>query len=121
MKKKIILSAIVIIVLTILITMLYKNSNIESFNIADYSNEIKNYSSNIVTEKIKNEKDVKEKAIIIFNNTFGENNNLIYKVKYDKKNKAYLVYGKLKETQLGGGPFIIIDNNGKVLALWHGK
>lgn len=111
------------IILAILI--FYENSanKIQEFNLIEYEKEIEQFKSERVIDKIENSKDAIKEAEKVWNEIYGDKIKELkpYEVLYDTKNQVWLVKGTIKENYIGGVPYILVQANGKVLAIWHDK
>ena len=133
MNKKLILYEIRILLIIILIGggiylfFLKKtktNETIGTFELADYSYFIDNFSSDQVLGSVESTRLVKENAEVIWIKIYGESikENKPYKVSFDDKNQVWLVQGTLQKNRVCGVPYILIQKkDGKVLAVWHDK
>lgn len=105
--------------------LFYKNSEnkIQDFKLEDYNQEIIQFKSDKDVTKIENSEDAKNKAEKIWCEIYGNEIKEMkpYKVLYDTKKQVWLVKGTIKENYIGGIPYILVQSNGKVLAIWHDK
>lgn len=65
----------------------------------------------------------KKQAEKLWVEIYGESvkDNKPYIVLYDSANKVWLVKGSIPKNTIGGVPNILIQADGKVLAVWHDK
>lgn len=103
------------------------NRSQNTFDVKDYSLFIENFQDCISIGEIENSKMAKDKGLLFLKEKFGEKVGAYepYNVYFDKKNNCWLLRGTLdrqiSNSIKGGTPCVIFDNNGNVLALWHGK
>lgn len=122
MKKNIIIfSLLSVVAIFIIILICNNNSNICFLN--EYKNEIEQFSSALVYENINDKFMAESVALDIWVDIYGES---IYRsrpfvVELDECHKIYLVKGTLNKDFLGGVPYLLIQQDGKVLAVWHTK
>ena len=131
MNKKILLVAIIIILIggVILGICLFKdetNNVVGEFKLSDFQNDINRHSLDKMVEKINNAEEAKVQAEKLWIENFGRfvKREKPYNVSYDSANKVWLVYGSLPGKlgeYFGGVAYILIQTDGKVLAIWHGK
>ena len=63
-------------------------------------------------------------AVKVWNEIYGKHHiegEKPYKVKYDAEHEVWHVNGTLHGASLGGVAEILIEKNGKIIAVWHGK
>lgn len=103
------------------------NRGRNTFDVKDYSLFIENFQDCINIGEIENSKTAKNKGVLFLKEKFGEKVCAYepYNAYFDKKNNCWLVRGTLdKKTSnsiKGGTPCVIFDDNGNILAIWHGK
>ena len=99
----------------------------KEFKMDDYKETIANenfkYNGHIKRRSINDDKEAKIYAEKIWLDIFGnsikeERPYVVYK---DKDNAAWLVHGTIRKNTLGGTAWIIFNNNGDILAVWHEK
>lgn len=130
MKKKkvwIICSSVLLIGGVIITWFLLVNNQVEKFCVSDYQKYVDagHRDEPLMIEPVTDSKSLKAQVETLWPKVFGqdvfqniEKEVLVY---YDPKNDAWLVKGVLPENYLGGVPYMIVQSNGKVLALWHTK
>ncbi|MBQ4283012.1 MAG: hypothetical protein IJB96_03690 [Lachnospira sp.] len=124
-KHMIILGVIVIII--IIGSVIYYNRRVGEFSMEYYDYYLENFQSDITVEPIDKASDAKKAAQKIWIEKYGKDvlKDRPYVVYYDKENEVWLVEGTLLIAELGMGiggvPGILIDKDGNVLAVWHGK
>ncbi|MHB1453454.1 MAG: NTF2 fold immunity protein [Saccharofermentanales bacterium] len=95
------------------------------FSVTDYQQYISNFPSDRIIGPVDDVRTAKKQAEIIWIETYGERikkENWLYKVYYDKDSEIWMVTGLLPGIAKGGVPNILIrKEDGKVLAVWHGK
>lgn len=93
------------------------------FDVNDYTETIARFRSTLVVEPITNADVAKAVAERIWLDTYDERvlEQKPYVVMRDDANGVWLVRGTLPKGLLGGEPFIIIEDSGCVLAVWHEK
>lgn len=127
--KKIMLFGIAIILVFLMIGYFMQKNEVESYtySIDDYTDYIENNTFSYQVGKIDDYDmaiDVGEK---LFVNHFGEEiiKERPFKAYYDELSKTWLILGSIKQIPFfntsGGVACAIIDENGNVLAIWHGK
>lgn len=130
MNKKILLTAAIIIILiggVLLGVFMLKdktNNVVGEFKLSDYQFFLDNFSVNITVKEINNAEEAKIQAEKLWIEIFEKKEikwEKPYNVSYDPSNKVWLVYGSLPKNYLGGVAYILIQQNGKVLAIWHEK
>lgn len=126
MKKKVLTIVVIIILflLTSIVLVHIKYSKVKSFNLNDYQHYIQEFSSDEVLGPVKNAKDAKKKAEGVWIEIYGKDvkKERPYQVSYDSENKVWMVEGTLTPNHEGGvAYFLIEEDTGKVLAVWHGK
>ena len=132
MKKKVfvftfIISLILIggVVFIIVLRTNYQNDKIiKTFTTNDYQYYIDNYSTERYLGKIKDYKDAKEKAELMWLELYGLNikNKKPFVVYYDSSYGIWLVSGSMPKNTVGGVPYILLrEADGKVKAVWHDK
>ena len=133
MNKNKLWFVIFIIIILVVAIILMKNlnnrkqtndKNNKNFSLSDYEKFILEFSSDKILGNVDNETVAKEKAMAIWIEIYGEKvlYNKPLKVKFDKNNNIWLIYGSLPENHAGGVPNILIQkHDGKVLAIWHTK
>lgn len=63
-------------------------------------------------------------AVKVWNEIYGKHHiegEKPYKVQYDAEHEVWHVRGTLHAASLGGVAEILIEKNGKIIAVWHGK
>lgn len=124
-KKYFLLVSILIILIggMIMVNIQRKSLNIKKFDISDYQYYIENFSLEENVGSIVDSKDAQQKAEKIWIKLYGESTKKEkpYQVFYDENSKVWLVHGSIKPTMKGGAAHILIENTGKVLAVWHEK
>lgn len=128
MDKKILLAAIVTIFIGEILLGLFllnKNSNKDAgeFKLSDYQSFINNFPSEKMVDAIGSAAEAKKQAEKLWVEIYGESvkDNKPYIVLYDSANKVWLVKGSIPKNTIGGVPNILIQADGKVLAVWHDK
>lgn len=128
MTKKIVVSIILItfiLVIVVFSILLNKNANrpANEFNILDYQSFINDFPYEKTSNEIKTVEIAKKEAEKIWISVYGEKikDNQPYIAYYDSSSKTWLITGSLQKNTTGGIPKIIIQSDGKVLALWHEK
>lgn len=128
MDKKILLVAIVTILIGEVLLGLFllnKNSNKDAgeFKLSDYQSFINNFPSEKMVDAIGSAAEAKKQAEKLWVEIYGESvkDNKPYIVLYDSANKVWLVKGSIPKNTIGGVPNILIQADGKVLAVWHDK
>jgi len=89
----------------------------------EYSRMIKQFSVDADVGIVENKEDAIKAAEEMWLNKFGDSilEKKPYAAVYDKQNEIWLVHGTLPMYMVGGVPMILIERNGKVLAVWHDK
>ncbi len=129
MKKRIVLIIIIIILIgagTVLGVILHNKSTniIGEFKLSDYQYFLDNFSSDTRVEEIDNDEEAKAQAEKIWIEHFGREvkREKPYNVSYDSENNVWMVYGSLpRYYSAGGEAYILIQSDGRVLAIWHYK
>ncbi len=128
MDKKILLAAIVTIFIGEILLGLFllnKNSNKDAgeFKLSDYQSFINNFPSEKMVDAIGSAAEAKKQAEKLWVEIYGESvkDNKPYIVFYDSANKVWLVKGSIPKNTIGGVPNILIQADGKVLAVWHDR
>ena len=115
---------IILIVVIIVILVACKNTQeILDFNLSDYQLEIESFPYGENVGIVKDSNDAKNKAEEIWIKLYGESvkKEKPYQVFYDKQNDVWLIKGIQKAKVKGGVAHILIETDGKVLAVWHDK
>lgn len=127
-NKKIMLIAVVIILIGgVLLGLLLLNGNsnldVEEFKLSDYQSFINNFPSDKTVDMIHDVTDAKIQAEKVWVEYYSESvkGEKPYTVSYDSANKVWLVTGTLPTDYMGGVPYILIQTDGIVLAVWHTK
>lgn len=98
---------------------------IEYFNLNDYAIFVEEFNENIKVNEINSEKDALEaaKAAYAIKNSKVMKNYVGYLLFYDKENKCYKINyeSSINYDILGGEYSIIVQEDGRVLAMWGGK
>ena len=126
-KKKLIVILIAVILVAaaaavVIALLLNRDPQVGKFDLAEYRTEIEAFPSDEAIGPVKDAKDLLEKAEKVLKKVFGDtvDDEKPYSVSYDEKNGAWLVSGKPGPGE-GGEAHIIVENSGKVLAVWHEK
>lgn len=128
-NKTIIISIFIVAVAVFVIVYLNilsikSDKKIESFNVSEYSEEIRKFGSVENVGEVPNSSKAKIVAETLWVKTYGEDIKRMrpYKVLFDSNNEVWLVQGTLPKNKLGGVPNILIQKrDGRVLAIWHTK
>jgi len=122
-KNRVLLTFIVILFIGSLLGFFLLNMNVGDFKLSDYQSFVNDYPSDKTVEKIDNAAVAKVQAEKVWILTYGEDvkEEKPYKVSYDSTSKVWLVTGSLPMFSLGGVAKILIQTDGKVLAVWHEK
>lgn len=108
-----------------LLFIIIQNHIAGDFSVSDYQQYIIYFPSDRVVGPVDDVKTAKEKAEIVWIEVYGEKirkENWAYKVYFDEESKIWMVTGLLPRIVKGGVPNILIQKeDGKVLAVWHGK
>lgn len=128
-KRTVVLScaAICIAAIVILILALPKfqteSTEVKPFGLNKYRRELAAFPSNKEVGRILDERDVLAKAEQVFLETFGEDvlEEKPFKLYYDEQNKVWLVTGSCPSGSQykGGAAYLLVDEEGHVLAVWH--
>ncbi|MEL7570680.1 MAG: NTF2 fold immunity protein [Eubacteriaceae bacterium] len=129
MNKKLLFIAILIIIIGGGFTQVFllkdkTNNVVGEFTLSDYQYFLDNYPSDKSVKEIDNADEAKIQAEKLWIEIFEKKEikwEKPYNVSYDPSNKVWLVYGSLPKNYLGGVAYILIQQNGKVLAIWHEK
>lgn len=122
--KKTIALLILMCTVIILISCSISSKKIESFSLAEYNDCIEEFSVDIsYNMHIETRDDAVKIAEQLFAKEFGESaySRRPYIVSYDGENKVWLVQGTLPKGMFGGVPYLLIKENGEVIAIWHDK
>ena len=115
------------IIIVIIIFGIGCEKKIDRFDIEKYAKYINDreckYYGSVEKKKIGNEYDVKSIAAHVWRELYGEEvmKEKPYTVMRDKEEQAWLVHSAYKKNAVGGNSWIIIDNEGNVLAVWREK
>ena len=136
MKKKVLLSIIVVLVFVLVGVGIYmfffrNDDTVGTFKLEDYSSRIEDYNNIFPEDKkpeplgrIDSAEVAKEKAEAILIEVYGESaeKKKPYTVSFDEQNQVWKVQGTLPKNWEGGVPFMLIQkSDGKVLAIWNYK
>ena len=98
---------------------------VQSFSLADYSDELSNFPSDRVTPPVSSPKEARERAEEIWTEIYGDRvqQQKPYRVFYDRDTGVWLVKGHfhLLPGLKGGVAYLLITDGGDVLAVWHTK
>ena len=128
-KRNVIIScaAICTIVCAILVLILHKSTSdsieVKPFMLNQYRRELSSFSTDKQVGKIVDERDVLEKAERIFLETFGDDvlKEKPFNLYFDQENKVWLVTGSCPSGSQykGGVAYLLVSEEGHVLAVWH--
>ncbi len=128
-KRNVIISCAVIctIVSAILVLILHKSTSdsieVKPFMLNQYRRELSSFSTDKQVGKIVDERDVLEKAERIFLETFGDDvlKEKPFNLYFDQENKVWLVTGSCPSGSRykGGVAYLLVSEEGHVLAVWH--
>lgn len=95
------------------------------FELDDYRWELENFPSSLSVGDVPDAKTAWLKAKDIWIEEYAPYNPFahleeIITVLYDARNECWLVKTKLRSDYLGATPRVILEKNGKVLAVWQG-
>lgn len=125
-KKVLLVVAIVIWICGALSVVFLLNGNpndVGEFELSDYQSFTNRFASNATVDAIDNAKVAKKQAEKLWVERFGEYMKDLkpYRVFYDSANDVWLVMGTLPKMTLGGVPYVLIQTDGRVLAMWAEK
>lgn len=94
-----------------------------SFTLSDYSVETNIFKSEFNVDPVINEIEAASAAEIIWGDIYSYDlrRKKPFDIYRDNESECWLVCGSLPEGVMGGVPYIIIEDSGKVLAVWHDK
>jgi len=127
MKSVLVILIIVLVVGTSIYLLKQKDdtdtATIHEFSLDGYRTYLERFSSDRTVEPITNIDEAKRAALNVWLEVYGEDvtNKQPYIVFYDAAEKTWLVEGSLKSGYDGGVPYILIREDGEVLAVWHDK
>lgn len=125
MKKIIflVISVVVVVALAIIVVSAQRTNDVRIFSINDYSYYVDKFSSNLYVEEIRTPQEARSVAESIWTEVYGNSIKFKkpYTVSYDGEHDVWLVEGNLIFGDLGGVPYILVNGNGEVLAVWHDK
>lgn len=101
-----------------------QNETTQVFQLSEYQDEIKKFSSNKVVGKISNVEEAIENVEKIWVEIYGDvvKDQQPYQYFYDVQQEVWLITGTLPPDMLGGVVNALIKKNtGEVLAIWHEK
>lgn len=117
-----------IIILPILIIIIIffhfrKNDEVLKFSMSEYEEYIDDFSVDMCVEEIHTSEEAKEVAKEIWIETYGKSVlwNIPYIVSYDEYNCVWLVEGTFNGWGEGGVPYLLIKDDGRIIAVWHTK
>ena len=128
MTKKRFLSIAIVLILLLLVggglcLLLKKDKTVGSFMLTDYSDFIERFPSEKMVGRIDSVQTAMEKAEVVWKEIYGDEVKDVkpYKASFDDKNRVWLIEGTLRKKMVGGVPHILIQEDGRVLAIWHDK
>lgn len=131
MKRRIIVLVIIGVILAVIggsiivLPNLKKQPYVDEFNLAKYQWEIENFPSNKNVGIVNNPNTAIEKAKELWIESFSSKsynpiNGRKILVFYDSSNECWHIKGTLPSNEDGAVPNVLIQNDGKVLAVWMG-
>ena len=120
-----VLMFILVSVISVVMTLNYIHltNEVFEFSIHNYEENIKNFPLDKNVGDVKNSTEAKKIAEELWIEIYGKEitKNKPFVIFYDTENQAWLIRGTLRGEHEGGVPFLIVTENGDVLAVWHEK
>lgn len=101
----------------------FSNSEVESFDMAEFQMVLTQFASAKKVEEIHDADTAAHQAEKIWVEMFGQRvlDKKPYQVFFDSTNDVWLIKGTLPGNYFGGVPYALIRSDGDVLAVWHEK
>jgi len=115
--------AVLVIFLLLMSLCFIQEKKITTFSVDDFEKEISIFSSSICTQPVYTSQDAVHVAKSIWIEVYGYGVllNRPYIVSFDDSNNVWLIKGSANGIHLGGIPYLLVHQDGSVIAIWHDK
>ena len=123
MKKYIAIFVIIFVCIAIVSGILLSVQCTWTFSLADYSEMMDKFPSDLELGAIDTSADALAAAEQVWTSIYGQsiNNKIPYRVSFDEEEQVWLVRGSYFFVFPGGPHILIRQEDGRVLAVWHDK
>ncbi len=120
-KSVLIITLLLLIGILIFITFHDRPIDVQPFDLEMYQYQVMTFSCDTNVGEIKTSEDLLEKAMQIWEKEFQNIRQTTKNIEvfYDAENNCWCAKGVLRKNQLGGTPYVLVKQNGDVLAVWH--
>lgn len=125
MKRNLILLIALVLSCAMILAMTNRMNrhHIGCFLLEDCSYYLRNFKVDIVTSPVETYEDACSAAEEVWREIFSRDKKKImkYTVLFDSENQVWWVIGSKSINTFGGSPNLLVQTDGKVLAVWHDK
>lgn len=119
----IILVSVLAMFILLLCQCFIQERKITPFSVDSFKNEIDAFSSNVCVQPVCSSRDAICVAKSMWIEVYGYEVllNRPYIVSFDESSHVWLIMGNINGIRLGGVPYLLVHQDGRVIAVWHDK